>query len=70
MFVSVPPGLIADLLIVAAVIYDWRARGRPHKVYVYGGLALLAEQLLLVPVAPHSYLDERRQIPRGTCGLR
>ena len=50
-FVAVPPGLIADLLIVVAMIYDWRTRGRPHPVYLYGGLALLADQLLTVPVA-------------------
>jgi hypothetical protein len=57
-FVAVPPGLIADLLIVVAMIYDWRARGRPHKVYVYGGLTLLAEQLLVVPVsATHTWMS-------------
>lgn len=50
-FVAVPPGLIADLLIVVAMIYDWRTRGRPHHVYVYGGLTLLADQLLTVPVS-------------------
>lgn len=50
-FVAVPPGLIADLLIVVAMIHDWRIRERPHHVYVYGGLALLAEQLLTVPVS-------------------
>jgi len=49
--VAVPPGLIADLLIVVAMIYDWRTRGRAHHVYVYGGLTLLADQLLTVPVS-------------------
>lgn len=39
------PGLIADLLIVAAIVYDWRTRGRPHPVYLAGGAALLALQL-------------------------
>jgi hypothetical protein len=50
-FVAVPPGLVADLLIVVAMIYDWRTRGRPHHVYVYGGLTLLADQLVTVPVS-------------------
>jgi len=50
-FVSVPPGLVADLLLVVAIIHDWRTRGRPHSVYVYGGLILLAQQLLTVPIA-------------------
>src|SRR5438874_2136718 len=34
-----------------AIAYDWRTRGRPHHVYVYGGLTLLADQLLTVPVS-------------------
>src|SRR6185437_9531096 len=50
-FVAVPPGFVADLLIVVAMIYDWRTRGRPHHVYVYGGLTLLADQLVTVPVS-------------------
>jgi hypothetical protein len=49
--VAVPPGLSADLLIAVAMIYDWRTRGRPHHVFVYGGLVLLADQLLTVPVS-------------------
>jgi hypothetical protein len=44
-FVSIPPGLVADLLLVAAIVHDWRTRGRPHPVYLYGGLVLVAEQV-------------------------
>jgi hypothetical protein len=50
-FVSVPPGLVADLLLVIAIVYDWRTRGRPHPVYIYGGLVLVAQQVLVVPLA-------------------
>lgn len=50
-FVSVPPGLFVDLLIVAAIIHDWRTRGRPHWVYLVGGAVLLAVQLLSVPLS-------------------
>jgi hypothetical protein len=50
-FVAVPPGLVADLLLVVAIVHDWRTRGRPHPVYVYGGLILLAQQLLTVPIS-------------------
>jgi hypothetical protein len=50
-FVSVPPALVADLLLVVAMVHDWRTRGRPHQVYVYGGLVMLAEQLLTVPIS-------------------
>lgn len=33
--------LIADLLILAAIVFDWRTRGRPHQVYLVGGALLL-----------------------------
>jgi hypothetical protein len=49
--VSVPPGLAVDLLLVAAMVYDWRTRGRPHPVYLIGGALLLANQLLAVPIS-------------------
>jgi hypothetical protein len=41
--------LIVDLLIVAAIIYDWRTRGRPHRVYVLGGLFIIFIQVLRIP---------------------
>ena len=50
-FVALPPSLVADLLLIAAVVRDWRVLGKPHPVYVYAGLALLAQQLLVVPIA-------------------
>ena len=50
-FVATPPGLVADLFLVVAVVRDWRVLGRPHPVYVYGGLALVAQQLLTAPIA-------------------
>lgn len=50
-FVAVPPGLVADLLLVIAIVYDVRTRGRPHPVYVWGGLCLLASQFATVPIA-------------------
>lgn len=50
-FVSLPPALVADLLLVAAMVHDWRTRGKPHSVYVVGGAVLLAQQVLTVPFA-------------------
>jgi len=50
-FVSIPPGLFVDLLIVAAIIHDWRRRGRPHPVYLGGGAILVVVQLLSVPIS-------------------
>lgn len=49
--VTVPPALVAYLLLVIAMIYDWRTRGRPHKVYVVGGIALLLLKFGQIPVS-------------------
>ena len=35
--VTIAPAFVAYLLLVAAIVFDWRTRGRPHPVYVYGG---------------------------------
>lgn len=50
-FVTIPSALFVDLLIVAAMVFDWRTRGRPHRVYWIGGALLLAVQLLNVPIS-------------------
>ena len=50
-FVTVMPGLVVDLLIVAGMIYDWRTRGRVHRVYWLAGCATLAIQILRVPLS-------------------
>jgi hypothetical protein len=50
-FVSLPPALVADLFLVVAIVRDWRILGRPHPVYIYGGLALVLQQILTVPIA-------------------
>lgn len=36
--------LIADLLLLAAIAFDWRTRGRPHPVYLIGGAVLFVYQ--------------------------
>ena len=53
-FVSVPPGLIVDLLVVVAMFYDWRTRGRPHPVYLAGMPALILIQVLAIPISTTS----------------
>jgi len=50
-FVSIPPGLLVDLLLVAGIVYDWRTRGRPHPVYLICGSLLVANQVLAVPLS-------------------
>jgi hypothetical protein len=37
-------GAIVDVLLVAAMIFDWRTRGKVHPVYWIGGAALLVTQ--------------------------
>ncbi len=49
--VTIVPALTAYLLLVVAIVRDWRVEGRPHPVYVYGGLALVAIKLLNWPVS-------------------
>jgi hypothetical protein len=52
--VTLPPALVAYLLLVVAIVHDRRTRGRPHPVYVYGGIALLAVKLLNWPISTTS----------------
>lgn len=52
--VTVPSALAADLLLVVALLHDWRSRGRPHPVYLVCGPLLVAEQLLAVPISHSS----------------
>ena len=49
--ISVMPGLVIDLLIMAAMIRDRRTRGRVHPVYWMAGGAVLAFQILRVPLS-------------------
>ncbi len=46
-FVALPPSIAASLLIVVGMVHDWRTRGRPHQVYVYGLVALLGTASLI-----------------------
>jgi hypothetical protein len=50
-FVTIMPGLVVDLLIVAAMIHDRRTLGRVHRVYWIAGAAVLAVQVLRVPIS-------------------
>ncbi len=49
--VTLPPAFVAYLLLVVAIVQDWRTRGRPHPVYIYGGTALIAVKLLNWPIS-------------------
>jgi hypothetical protein len=45
------PAAIVDLLLVAAIVFDWRTRGKVHPVYLIGGAALVALQFLRGPLS-------------------
>jgi hypothetical protein len=49
--VTIVPGLLVNLLIVAAMLHDRRTRGRVHPAYWIAGGAVLAVQVLRVPLA-------------------
>jgi len=34
--VATGPVLVASLLLIIALLHDWRSRGRPHPVYIWG----------------------------------
>ena len=41
---------LPDLVILAGFLDDWRTRGRVHRVWIWGGLAMVAAQILMFPV--------------------
>lgn len=45
------PALVADLIILAAIVHDVRIRGRPHPVNLIGGAVVLAVQILRGPLS-------------------
>jgi hypothetical protein len=51
---TVMPGLLADLLFVLGMIHDRRTRGRVHPVYWIAGGAVVAVQVLRVPLSTTS----------------
>ena len=48
---SLAPALAADLLLLVAVVHDWRRRGRPHTAFVVAGLLLLTLQIVRIPLS-------------------
>jgi len=49
--VTIAPAVVAALLLVVAMVRDWRTEGRVHPVYIYGTLAMLAVKVLNWPVS-------------------
>jgi hypothetical protein len=46
------PYVVCDLLILVAMAYDWRTRGRPHPAYLIGGGLTVAVQIMRPIVGP------------------
>jgi hypothetical protein len=55
---TVLPGLVINLLIVAAMIHDRRTSGRVHPVYWVAGGTVLAVQVLRIPLSSTSAWDQ------------
>ena len=49
--VTIAPAVVASLLLVVAMVRDWRTEGRVHPVYIYGTLALLTVKVLNWPIS-------------------
>lgn len=49
--VTIAPAVVASLLLVVAMVRDWRTEGRVHPVYIYGTFALLAVKVLNWPIS-------------------
>ena len=55
--VALGPGLVAELLIGAGIVYDWRTRGRIHPAYLIGLLVTMAVMFLRAPLSEtHAWL--------------
>jgi hypothetical protein len=50
-FVTLPPAIVIDLLLVAMLVYDRKTTGRFHPVTVWGAVAIIAVQILCVPIS-------------------
>jgi hypothetical protein len=49
--VTIAPALVGDILLLVAMFYDIRTRGRIHPVYVIGGAIMILIQVTVVPVS-------------------
>jgi hypothetical protein len=56
--VTVPPALLGDLLFIPMLMHDRRTLGRFHPTTVKAALAVIATQILIVPVSSTSAWDQ------------
>ena len=48
---TIPPAMFGGVLLVIAIVHDWRQRGRPHPAYLIGLGVLVALKLLELPLS-------------------
>lgn len=41
---------LPNLITLAGILYDWRTRGRVHRVWIWGGLAMFLSQIVMMAV--------------------
>jgi hypothetical protein len=41
---------LPDVIILGGILYDWTRRGRVHRVWIWGGLAMVAAQAAMFPI--------------------
>ena len=68
LFATVPPSIVVDLLIVALLIYDRRTMGRFHPVTIWGGAAIVAYQVLCLPLGTTSGWASIARFVEGLAG--
>jgi hypothetical protein len=49
--IDLPSFLVSFVLLIPAMIYDWRTRGRPHPIYLVGGPALALLSWAVDPIS-------------------
>ena len=65
-WINVPACWLSYLLILPAIYYDWRTRGRPHRVYVIALPVLLFVAWVVVPISETAMW---RSLAEGFLGL-
>jgi hypothetical protein len=57
---------LADSFVLAALVYDWRTRGRPHPVNIAGGTVIVIMHCLRQPISEtaawHSFVHHFRDL--------
>ena len=62
------PGLLADSVILLALLFDWRTRGRPHAALLWGLGGTLAVQVLRGPISHTTTWDSVAAFLGGIAG--